>query len=258
LLQQSTNIQEAHNDNFNTPAFADGYWVMFDYNRGYADDLEASGIMSINRLPKFSYYFFQSQRDADEQSPLYNSGPMVFIASYWDQHSDLNVRVFSNCEEVELLLNDRMIARQFPDANRISGNLNHPPFTFKLDRFIPGKLSAIGYIKGKEAARHIIYTPQKPIAIELIMDESGRPPKGGVNDVIFIYARLVDAKGTLIQNHTEMIEFSLNGDAKLISPAIIKTTAGVATALISIGDTSGEIIINARTPDLQESRIIIK
>ena len=30
LLQQATNIQEAHNDNMNTPAFADGYWVMFD------------------------------------------------------------------------------------------------------------------------------------------------------------------------------------------------------------------------------------
>ena len=27
LLQQAANVQEAHNDNFRTPAFADGYWV---------------------------------------------------------------------------------------------------------------------------------------------------------------------------------------------------------------------------------------
>ncbi|MEZ5148811.1 MAG: hypothetical protein R2759_17505 [Bacteroidales bacterium] len=87
LLQQALNIQEAHNDNFNTPAFADGYWVMYDYNRGYTDDLEASGIMSINRLPKFSYYFFRSQRDANISSDLYHAGPMVFIASYWKPDS---------------------------------------------------------------------------------------------------------------------------------------------------------------------------
>ena len=114
LLQQATNIQEAHNDNFTTPAFADCYWVMYDYNRGYATDLEASGIMSVNRLPKFSYYFFQSQRKPGNLSKLYQSGPMVFIASYWTEESDSKIRVFSNCEEVELILNGQIIGYQKP------------------------------------------------------------------------------------------------------------------------------------------------
>lgn len=66
LQQQALNVTEAHNDNFSTPAFADGYWAMFNYNRGCADDLEASGLMSIERLLKFSHYFYRCQHDAGE------------------------------------------------------------------------------------------------------------------------------------------------------------------------------------------------
>ena len=40
-------------------SFADSYWVMFDYDRGYADDLEASGLMSLERIAKPAYFFSQ-------------------------------------------------------------------------------------------------------------------------------------------------------------------------------------------------------
>ena len=131
LLQQATNNQEAHNDNFTTPAFADAYWVMFDYNRGYAEDLEASGVMTLDRVPKFNYYFFRSQRDAMDLSPWFGSGPMVHIASYWQPDSSAHVRVYGNVEEVELFRNGRSIGRRQPDRDRISQHLRHAPFTFR-------------------------------------------------------------------------------------------------------------------------------
>ncbi|MBT8479264.1 MAG: glycoside hydrolase family 2 protein, partial [Gemmatimonadetes bacterium] len=123
LLQQATNFQEAHNDNRKTIAFADGLWVMFDYNRGYAPDIESSGCMDLFRLPKFSRAFFRSQRPAGERLDGADFGPMVFIASYWAPDSSTDVRVFSNCDEVVLILNGSLLERRRPDADRISTHL---------------------------------------------------------------------------------------------------------------------------------------
>ena len=87
LLEQALNFQEAHNDDLKTTAFGDGVWVMFDYNRGYAPDLESSGVMDIFRLPKFSYWFFRSQRDAGEAVAGRPLEPVIFIANYWTASS---------------------------------------------------------------------------------------------------------------------------------------------------------------------------
>ena len=148
LLQQALNLQEAHNDNFTVPAFADGYWVMFDYNRGYADDIESSGIMSLYRQPKYSYYFFQSQRSPEEVDNRYTSGPMVFIASDWQADSRPTVRVFSNAEQVKLYLNDTLIAQQTPDTDALSSHLAHPPFAQISFRNTPAtkRVSMIGML----------------------------------------------------------------------------------------------------------------
>jgi beta-galactosidase len=258
LLQQATNLQEAHNDNFNTTAFADGYWVMFDYNRGCANDLEASGIMSIDRLPKFSYYFYQSQRDASEKSGLFKSGPMVHIASYWNEQSPLNVRVFSNADEVELLLNGKSLSRQKPDANANTNHLNHPPFTFTLKSFEKGELLAIAYINGKEVATHSVRTPEAPVKLELRIDESQCAPKAGVNDVVFVYARLVDANGTLVPLNGIKVDFSIEGDAQLMNLGTTTSEAGIAAALVKIGNSKGEIGIVAKDELDRKGDILIK
>jgi beta-galactosidase len=242
LLQQARNLQEAHNDNLTTPAFADSYWVMFDYNRGYSPDLEASGIMNIYRLPKYSYYFFQSQRDAREQSPLFDSGPMVFIASEWsdsqlNEKSSSQVRVFSNADEVELWLNGVLISRNTPSQDKYSTHIAHPPFEFDLQNYKAGKLVAKAFIKGKQVAEHQVTTAQKPTTIRLTIDKSGKELVAGVNDVVFVYAQLFDKQGNSVPINGENITFSVQGDIEILHSSSALTEQGRAAVLIRIGQT---------------------
>ncbi len=236
LLQQAYNVQEAHNDNMNIPATGDSYWVMYDYNRGYHDEIESSGIMDIFRLPKFAYYFYQSQRSGN---------PMVELATYWNEESPLNVTVYSNCDKVTLYLNNRVVATQTPDQNEISKNLNHPPFTFNIAEFKAGELKAVGYIDGKVVAESRVKSPKKAVALKCWIDESGRSAEAGCKDNIFLYVAAVDKNGTLCPDFTDEITIIVDDKVTILNRGGVVTEAGIATALLEIGDESGVAKISA-------------
>jgi beta-galactosidase len=232
LLQQATNFQEAHNDNRKTLAFADGLWVMFDYNRGYAPDIESSGCMDLFRLPKLSHAFFQSQRAPSEVFAGAVSGPMVFVASYWTAESDTRVRVFSNCQEVALFRDGVLVARQGPDADRLSTHLEHPPYTFELSRFTPGTLEAVGYVAGTAVARHRVRTPGPARRLSLTLDEGGRPFAMDGKDVAFFRGEIQDGEGTRVPDAWENVFFGATGDIRLAGANPFSSDAGVASILV--------------------------
>jgi beta-galactosidase len=249
LLQQALNFQEAHNDNFNGNIVGDVNWLMFDYKRGYATDLETSGVMDIFRVPKFSYYFFQSQRDVKA------SKPMLFIANYWNDPADNIVKIYSNCSEVELKLNGNVIARQKPDAGKNANNLAHPPFTFHVGHYEAGTLMATGYIDGKNVVTSTSSTPGKPYKIVLKADYSGKVFKAGCRDAVFVYAYIVDNKGVTVPDATNPIRFTINGAASIIGDKINKAEAGIAPLLIMGGDESGNITIKAKADGLMSGEL---
>lgn len=252
MLQQAINIQEAHNDNLSTHAFGDGYWVMYDYNRGMAPDHEYSGIMDIFRLPKFSYYFFQSQRSVDANRVM--SAPMVFAATYWQPGISNSVRVFSNCDEVELLVDNRSMGRQKPDQNNISNHLHHPPFTFDVACTQPGTIKAIGYLKGKAVAEHTVTTAGEPQQLTIIIDESGKAPHR--NDVIIVHATVADANNMQAHLYNEKVTFDVEG-AQVIGPAHTQARAGIASIIIRTGNIPEKISIKATTGQITAKPIQI-
>lgn len=257
LLQQALNYQEAHNDNLNGNFLGDANWLMFDYKRGYVADIESSGIMDIMRLPKFSYYFYQSQRSATGSSSF--AKPVLFIANYWERQTDTIVKVYSNCEEVALFLDGKLVSRQRPDTADNCRNLAHPPFTFRLPVFVPGKLSAVGYIQNRKIAETAVETPGNAQAVRLEVDESGKKLQAGKNDIVFVYACIKDAKGNTLPGADDSITLKINkGDAQIIGPETVRSEAGIAAFLLRAGKTPGEIVITATAGNLDQHSLQLR
>ncbi|HRA73075.1 MAG TPA: glycoside hydrolase family 2 TIM barrel-domain containing protein, partial [Flavobacterium sp.] len=261
LLQQAYNFQEAANSNRKgKQTIGEANWVMFDYNRGYSNDLESSGISDIFRIPKFSYSFYQSQRDANViLDTKLISGPMVKIANNWTETSPLSVAVYSNCDEVALYLNDVLVAKQKPLINSNSDQLKHPPFLFNLDKFIPGTLRAEGFIDGKKVVSNVVKTPESPSKIELAYDISSTPINPDFPDMIFVYAKITDANGTIIPTAANEVTFSLlEGNAELIGENPVKAEAGIATIILKTTHFKKPITIIASSLNLENGAIEIK
>ncbi len=256
LLQQALNYQEAFNSNLKGgQTVGQANWLMFDYNRGYSDNLEASGISDIFRIPKFSYYFYQSQKDPGDTE---FSRPMVRIASYWTPESTTRIKVFSNTEVVSLFLNDSLISRKKPTINSISDELPYPPFEFDLKEFVPGELKAIGFIDGKEVATHSVQTPEVAFSIELKYDHQPKPISTNTPDVVFVYARILDKNGTVIPWAENKIKFKIiskENSAKLIGENPINAEAGIATILLRTETKNSSIIIEANSEGLKSAEL---
>ena len=243
LRQQVQNHIVALNDTLSSPAALDSQWSMFDYRRGYDPVRAACGVMDIFRLPKFSYHFYRSQRDATETGVGWAVGPVAFIASHWTPASDLCVPVFSNCEEVELRLNGTFIGRQRPAKMAFTQFLPRAPFVFHLSQFSPGTLEAIGYIDGQPRAKHIVATPGAPARLTVVVDDLGTKAAVVEPDLLCAHAELRDARGTLCVEATAMINFALEGDAVLLGPVVVAAEAGIASIVVRVpaGSTGFEL-----------------
>lgn len=258
LLQQAMNFQEAHNDNLNNPHLGDANWLMFDYSRGYSPDIETSGIMDIFRLPKFSYYFYKSQNGPTKSVTDIVNEPFVKIASYWDQHSEFHdLKVYSNCSEVAIYINNKLIERKTSERDNASNQLNYSPFIFHLTKFIEGQLKAVGYIANKAVNEDIVITSGKKDYLKLSFDKSTKNLKADGSDVVFVYATICDSEGNIVTDSDDSISFAIKGNGKLIGQNPISAEAGIATILLKAGNTLKDITIEAKSNRLSSGSISI-
>jgi len=296
MLQQAWNFQWCHNQawaNWANPKSkfdGDATWCMFDYNRGYYAKPCTCGMMDIFRLPKYVYYFFQSQRDPKLIRSDIASGPMLFIANDWTKRTGkTKVVVFSNCEEVVLSVNGKEIQRRKPDAgpdtkysdwnadiaattgnhyDNTGGhpydggnakNLDHPPFTFTDVSYASGEVKAVGYIAGKAVASQTVHTPGTPAALKLSFDTQSIAPAADDSDTVFVRAEVVDGNGTIVPiNSLPSLNLTASGQGRLIGIEPIHVEAGVASVLLQTSTEPGNITITASAEGLHSASETIR
>ena len=251
-------------------------WAGIDAARGYHHQPFLGAPLDVFRLPKFDYYMFQSQRPPQARPGRAGSGPMIFIANYATFHSPQTVTVFSNCEQVRLTQNGKVVATQEPDAGY---RLPHPPFTFKVGEFSatrsmlfanavsPGALStpigellAEGLIDGKVAATHLVHSPGQPKSIELRLDTCGLDPVADAADWVRVYAHICDARGMTYPYGDDVVTFAVSGEGSLIGDEKlfanpVRAEAGIASALVRTTGTAGQVTLRAAATGLKDATL---
>jgi len=207
-----------------------GTWEMFDHNVPWEFSVSASGLADIMRREKPSFWFYRSQVEAK---------PYLRIASTWQPGAaKRDIVVFANASSAVLTVNGKVVqvakashgpetpyAKAQPFDGTNTNHLTHPPIVFHDIPFSPGVLQVVGINKAQDTVR----TAGKPVGLKVWVDDLGVPVTS--NDLVFVRAAVVDAKGTICPAESRRTAFSVAG-AMLAGESSAPTEMGVASVLV--------------------------
>jgi beta-galactosidase len=235
-------------------------WTAFDY-RGEPNPFSwpavssQTGAMDLAGFPKPDYYYWKA---------VWQRNPSVHISPAWtlptDQiGKDVLVRVFSNCDRVELVLNGKSMGlRDVPEDHYLDWHL----------RYAPGTLAAVGYKAARVVVRDIERTAGAPAALRLTAEVGSLHASS--EDVAPIAVAIVDAKGNIVPTAENEIQFFVSGDGTLAGVANgdpishelnvapqRKAFHGLAMVLVSAADHPGAISVRVQADGLPTASITI-
>ena len=172
------------------------------------------GMVDLAGFPKDRYYLYQS---------VWSHKPMVHVLPHWNwegrESQEIPVMVYSNAEEVELLLNGKSLGRKKTFTTNVTlpvGPNISPTREFSSKYrllwsvpFQPGALTAVGYTAGKEIARDEVSTAGAPARIKLVADRNVLQADG--DDLSFVTVRIEDKDGHLSPMADNMVTFQVSG-----------------------------------------------
>jgi beta-galactosidase len=239
------------------PYIAGGFvWTGFDY-RGEPTPFDTLpsissqfGILDTCGFPKDNYYYYRAWWRPDQ--------PLVHLLPHWNwpgrEGQPIQVWAHGNTEEVELRLNGRSLGRKTMPRNR------HLEWSVP---YAPGRLEAIGYSRGRAAARDVRETAGSAGALALTIDR--RIAKAG--EVVIANAAVLDSRGRTVPTADNLLRFSARGGSLIGvgngDPNSLETDAaserrafnGLAQAMVRVGN--GPVDVAVSSQGLASTRIRI-
>ena len=206
------------------------YWGAIDYlgeSMGWPQKGWSQGVFYISLDPKPKAYYMRSFFKPDEpvvhlavmqsQKPeMWNDVPMANdrMSENWNlsDGSKANVYVYTNGDEVELLLNGKSLGRKTNPIN--DAKLRNQIRWGEID-YQKGKLEAVAYKNGKVVARHALETSGKPAKI--IAEPDNTEWKADGMDLQHVKLTVVDSKGRRVYNYNDELTFKVTGDASIVA-----------------------------------------
>ena len=206
------------------------YWGAIDYlgeSMGWPQKGWAQGVFYISLDPKPKAYYMRSFFKPDEpvvhmavlqseKLEMWNGVAMANdrMSENWNlsDGSKANIYIYTNGDEVELLLNGKSLGRK---ANPIDNAKLRNQIRWGEIDYKPGKLEAVAYKNGKVIARHALETTSKPAKI--IAEPDNAEWKADGMDLQHIKLTVVDGKGRRVYNYNDELQFNVTGDASIVA-----------------------------------------
>ena len=181
------------------------FWTGFEYRGeanpfGWPQVTSQFSILDLCGFPKDTFYYLKS---------VWTDEPVLHIFPHWNwkgkEGKPISVWAYSNCDEVELFLNDKSLGRKtMPKLSHIQWDVNYQP----------GTLLARGYTKGKKVLTEKVETTDAPAVIRLIPNRASIKADG--EDVSVITVQVEDNKGRVVPVAGNEISFNIKGPGKIL------------------------------------------
>ena len=242
------------------------YWTGFDY-RGEPNPLKYPatdsefGILDYCGFPKDEAYYLKS---------WWTEEPTLHIFPHWNlqghEGEEVELWAYSNCDEVELIVNGKNLGRQTMPCN---GHLKWKT------TYQPGKVVAIGYENGKRVMTQTIETT-KPAAKTVLKADRKTIAADG-RDLSVVTIEVQDQKGRLVPDACPKLTFRLEGNGRILGVGngdpmylgedhpkgkdcktfSIPAFNGLAQILIQSSDEAGTLQLSCESDGLKTSTIQI-